>query len=75
MSTAAQELLKAFDALPAAEQQEVAMAILRRPEPTDDLPEAALHELADELFRSYDAEEAKSAPSAAIADVLPGRSD
>ena len=35
--------------------------ILRRSAGADDLPEAGLHELADELFRSYDAEEAARA--------------
>jgi hypothetical protein len=58
MTTAAQDLLKVFDALPAADQHEVAVAILRRTSPAEDIPDAALHKLADELFRSYDAEEA-----------------
>ena len=48
MSTAAQ---------PAAAQHELAVAILRRTTSADDIPEAALHELADELFRSYDVEQ------------------
>lgn len=61
MTTAAQELLKAFDALPAGEQHEVAVTILRRTADAQDIPEAALHELADELFRGYDAEEAARA--------------
>jgi ABC-type uncharacterized transport system YnjBCD permease subunit len=65
MSTAAQELLKAFDSLPAAAQHEVAVAIIRRTASADDIPEAALHELADELFRSYDAEESAHAGPAA----------
>ena len=52
------KLLTAFDALSPAEQHEVAVEILRRTVETGDLPEAAMHELADELFRSYDAEEA-----------------
>jgi hypothetical protein len=58
MSPAARDLLKAFDGLPAAAQHEVAVAILRRTATTDDIPEAALHELADELLCGYDAEEA-----------------
>jgi hypothetical protein len=50
-------LLLAFDALSPAEQHDVVCELLRRTTVSDDLPEAALHELADELFRSYDAEE------------------
>ncbi len=61
MTTAAQDLLRVFDALPAAVQHEVAVAIIRRTAATDDIPEAALHELADELFRAYDEEEAAGA--------------
>jgi hypothetical protein len=61
MSSATRELLAAFDSLPAPEQREVAAEILRRTAGRGDLPEAALDELAAELFRSYDAEEAASA--------------
>src|SRR5271168_845248 len=61
MTTTAHHLLKVFDALPAAEQHEVAVAIFRRTATTEDLSEAALHELADELFCRYDAEEANHA--------------
>ena len=57
MSDSARELLQAFDALPPADQQQVAAEILLRSSGTGDLPEAALHELATELFRMYDAEE------------------
>jgi hypothetical protein len=57
MTTAARDLLAAFEALPPAEQRQVATEILRRAAATAELPEAALHELAAELFRSYDAEE------------------
>jgi 5-methylcytosine-specific restriction endonuclease McrBC regulatory subunit McrC len=65
MSTAAQDLLKVFDSLAAAEQHEVAVEILRRTTSADDIPDAALDELAAELFRSYDAEESAHAdPSA-----------
>jgi hypothetical protein len=65
MTADAQNLLKAFDALPVAAQHEVAVAILRRTSHIEDIPEAALHELADELFRGYDAEEAAHADSSA----------
>lgn len=65
MSTDAQNLIQAFDALPASAQHEVAVAILRRTATMDDIPEAALTELADELFRSYDAEESAHANAAA----------
>jgi len=58
MTSQAQSLLNAFDALPIQVQHEVAVAILRRTGPSEDIPETALHELADELFQSYDAEEA-----------------
>jgi hypothetical protein len=54
----ARDVLAAFDALSTAEQQQVAAEILRRSSGEGDLPEAALHELAGELFRGYDAEEA-----------------
>ena len=65
MSTAAQDLLRTFDSLPAPAQHEVAVAILRRTATAQDIPEAALHELADELFRSYDAEESAHADGTA----------
>lgn len=58
MTEAARELLNAFDALSLADQQQVATEILRRATGGADLPDAALDELADELFRGYDAEEA-----------------
>ena len=61
MTKAAHDLLTAFDALSPSEQHDVAVAILRRIAATEDIPEAALHELADELFRAYDAEEAAHA--------------
>lgn len=63
MSTAARDLLSAFDALTPQEQQEVAAEILRRTAPAGDLPDAAFDELAAELFRGYDAEEAAGAGS------------
>jgi hypothetical protein len=61
MTTTARDVLTAFDALSAAEQQQVAAEILRRSVGTGDLPDAALDELAAELFRGYDAEEAARA--------------
>jgi hypothetical protein len=54
-------VLAAFDALPPDEQHRVAAEILRRTATADDLPEAARTELAAELFRGYDAEEAARA--------------
>jgi len=61
MSTGARELLAGFDALPASEQRQVAAEILRRTSGTGELPEEALYELADEVFRMYDAEESAGA--------------
>jgi len=58
VTEAARELLMTFDALSPADQVAVTAVILRRAASADDLSEDALHELADELFRSYDAEEA-----------------
>ncbi len=58
MTATARSLLAAFDTLPPNEQQQVAAAILRRAAAAGVLPEAALDELADELFCGYDAEEA-----------------
>jgi hypothetical protein len=61
MTKAGNDVLTAFDALLPTEQHEVAVVILRRTAAAEDVSEAALHELADELFRSYDAEEAARA--------------
>src|SRR5260370_27885348 len=61
MTEPVRDLLRAFDALPPAEQDQVAAEILRRWAPAADLPEAVLDELAAELFRGYDAEEAARA--------------
>jgi hypothetical protein len=58
MTTAVRVLLESFDALSEAERQEAAMEILRRVMPEGELPEQALVETADELFRMLDAEEA-----------------
>jgi hypothetical protein len=57
------DLLRAFDALPPSEQRQVAVEILRRCAPDEGIPNAALDELAAELFRAYDDEEsARTAP-------------
>jgi hypothetical protein len=58
MTTTARNLLAAFDALPPAEQQQVAAEILRRTAVGGEVSGETLDELAGELFRSYDAEEA-----------------
>jgi hypothetical protein len=63
MTTTARNLLAAFDTLPPDEQHQVAAEIIRRTAPDGDLPDAALDELAAELFRGYDAEEAARADS------------
>lgn len=63
MTENVRDLLRAFDALSPDEQRQMAMEILRRYVPDESLPDAALDELAAELFRSYDAEEdARAAP-------------
>jgi hypothetical protein len=64
VTAAVQQLLEAFDALPEADQHRAAVEILRRVLPADagDVPESALVEAADELFRALDAEEAAHAP-------------
>jgi hypothetical protein len=56
MSRTAEELLLTFESLSPTEQQQVVAEILRRLAVHD--PESALNELAAELFRGYDAEEA-----------------
>jgi hypothetical protein len=61
MPETVRDLLRAFDALSPAEQNELAAEILRRWVPDEGLPDAALDELAAELFRGYDAEEATGA--------------
>ena len=60
MNTAVQQLLASSDALSPADQQRAAVEILRRvsPRAEGDVPEAALLEAADDLFRALDAEEA-----------------
>jgi hypothetical protein len=61
MTETMRELLRLFDGLPPAEQNQVVAEILRRWTPDGSLSDAALDELAAELFRGYDAEEAARA--------------
>jgi len=61
MTETVRDLLQAFDALPAAEQHLVVTEILRRCPVDQGLSDAALDELAADLFRSYDTEEAARA--------------
>jgi hypothetical protein len=63
VNSAVQQLLNAFDALPEADKQQAAMAIFRRVSAATegDVPESALIEVAEELFRALDAEEAAHA--------------
>jgi hypothetical protein len=61
MTTTAHAVLAAFADLSPSEQHQVAAEILRRSANTDEMPEGALEELAAELFRRYDAEEAARA--------------
>ncbi len=65
MNTVVQRLLEAFDALPEADQHRALVEILRRVSLTSEgnVPESALVEAADELFRSLDAEESGRTPS------------
>jgi hypothetical protein len=65
MTAAVHNLLSSYDALPPAERHEAAVEILRRAglTATGDVQEATLNELADELFRALDAEEARHAAS------------
>jgi hypothetical protein len=60
MTGAVQELLKTFDALTEAEQQEAAAQLLRRcaEGESGDVPEDALVAAAEELFLELDAREA-----------------
>jgi hypothetical protein len=61
MTANARSVLAAFESLPREEQQQVAAEIIRRTGPVGDLSDAALDELAGEVFRGYDAEEAARA--------------
>ncbi len=60
MTAPVRQLLDSFDALSDADKHQAAVEILRRYAAAveGDLPEAALVEAADELFRALDAEEA-----------------
>ena len=58
MTRAGRHVLRAFDALSPIEQSQVAAEILRRTAASSGLSDATLHELADEPFQGYDAEEA-----------------
>jgi hypothetical protein len=60
MTAAGRQLLDSFDALPEQDKHQVAMEIMRRAAVVGegDLPESALTEAADELFRGLDEEEA-----------------
>jgi hypothetical protein len=61
MTETVRDLVRAFDALSPAEQHQMIAEILRHGVPGEDLSEAVLDELAGELFRGYDAEEASRA--------------
>jgi hypothetical protein len=65
VSSAVQQILDTFDALSEADKHHAAVEILRRvlPAAEGDIPESALVEAADELFRALDAEEATHAES------------
>jgi hypothetical protein len=65
MTATVRQLLDSYDALPDVDKHQAAVEILRRYSPAadGDLPESALVEAADELFRALDAEEARHAPS------------
>lgn len=60
MTKAVQQLLATFDSLTEAEQREAAAEVLRRAVELapPELPEEALTEAAEELFRELDAREA-----------------
>jgi hypothetical protein len=63
MTSAVQQLLDSFDALPESDKHQAAIEIFRRvgTAPHGDLSEAALVQAADELFRDLDAEESSRA--------------
>jgi hypothetical protein len=60
VNSTVQQLLESFDALPEADKHRAALEILRRVSAAGagDIPESALVEAADKLFRTLDAEEA-----------------
>ncbi|MBI1916422.1 MAG: hypothetical protein HYS12_17065 [Planctomycetes bacterium] len=59
MTAAVRQLLDTFDALPEADKHQAAVEILRRVTAgvEGDLPETALVEVADDLFRALDEQE------------------
>jgi hypothetical protein len=63
MTPAVQQLLQAFDALTDTEKHQTVTAVLLRADQLTppELPEEALVEVADELFRKLDAREAADA--------------
>lgn len=60
MTLAAHNILEAFDALEPNEQQQVVVEILRRSTATGELGDDTFDEVAAEVFRAYDVEEAGS---------------
>ena len=58
MTATARDLLSAFEGLDPAEKQQVAAEILRRSAGTDGISDEAFDQIASEVFRAYDAEEA-----------------
>jgi hypothetical protein len=63
MTKTMKQVLDSYEALPADEKQEVAVAILRRLPAAGDLSADDLTALADELFQTLDADEAGHARS------------
>ena len=63
MNPAVQNLLNSFDALSLPEKQEAAVEIFRRVSSTSegDVSDAALVEIAEELFLALDSEETRNA--------------
>ena len=61
MTATARNLLDAFDTLDPAEKQQVAAETLRRSPGVDGVSDETFDELAAELFRGCDAEEAAGA--------------
>jgi len=65
MSSAARQVLAAFDSLPDNDREGLITELLIRcPIGAGALPDAALVEMGDELFRAYDAAEADDAAAA-----------
>jgi predicted HAD superfamily phosphohydrolase len=57
MTTAVQQLLNSFDALPDADKHAATIEILRRISAKGDVAESTFVEVADELFSRLDSEE------------------